>query len=77
MEMLPIYTCLSESEAVVITSMMTAYDIDFLISNKHFGTMYPGVISTGLSEQILLVREDQVDIAKELLRSFIEHKDEN
>ncbi|NLY63938.1 MAG: hypothetical protein GX070_07525 [Alcaligenaceae bacterium] len=71
MDMIPVYTLKSESEAAVITSLMTAYEIDFLISGKNFSSMYPGAVSTGLNEQTLMVKAEQAELAKELLAPFL------
>lgn len=70
MNMIPIYTMQSEPEAAVISSLMTAYNIHFIISGRGFSSMYPGAISNSLNEQILMVRADQVELAKTLLEPF-------
>jgi len=70
MNMIPIYTMQSEPEAAVISSLMTAYHIHFIISGRGFSSMYPGAISNSLNEQILMVRADQVELAKTLLEPF-------
>lgn len=72
MEMTPIYEPRSESEAVIITSMMQAYKIDFVMQGGAFGSMYPGPVSNSLNARILMVRADQADEARQLLASFIQ-----
>ena len=69
--MVPIYSPKSESEAAVITSMMQAYDISFIMQGGAFSSMYPGPISNSLNAQTLMVQAEQVDLARELLRSFL------
>ncbi|MBK1781947.1 DUF2007 domain-containing protein [Advenella sp. WQ 585] len=71
MDMIPIYTMKSEPEAAVISSLMTAYDINFIISGRGFSSMYPGAVSTSLNEQILMVQADQVELAQTLLEPFL------
>lgn len=71
MELTPIYTPQSESEAAIITSMMQAYDIEFVMQGAAFGTMYPGPMANSLNERILMVRADQADEARLLLAKFI------
>lgn len=70
MEMTPLYSPKSESEASVLTAMMQAYDIDFLMQGAAFSTMYPGPVTSSLNAQVLMVRSDQFELARELLASF-------
>ncbi|WP_017522675.1 hypothetical protein [Pusillimonas noertemannii] len=72
MDMTPVYTPRSESEAAVITSMMQAYGIDFVMQGGAFSSMYPGPVSNSLNAQVLLVRADQVETARQLLATFME-----
>lgn len=71
MDMIPVYTMKSEPEAAVISSLMTAYNIDFIISGRGFSSMYPGAVSNSLNEQTLMVRADQLELAKTLLEPFL------
>lgn len=75
MDMTPVYTPRSESEAAVITSMMQAYGIDFFIQGGAFSTMYPGPLANSLNAQVLLVRRDQAEIARQLLATFTQGTD--
>ncbi|MFA5490615.1 MAG: DUF2007 domain-containing protein [Candidimonas sp.] len=70
--MLAIYTPKSESEAAVIASLLRAYDIDFVFRGGAFSTMYPGPVVNSLNEQALMVRADQAELARQLLREFID-----
>ena len=70
--MIPIYTPRSESESVVIASLLKAYDIRFLIQGGEFSTLYPASVTTSLNEQVVLVDEADAEIARELLGSFLE-----
>jgi len=76
MEMTAIYTPRSESEAAIITSMMHAYEIEFVMQGAAFGSIYPGPMATSLNARVLMVRTDQADEARQLLASFIEETDE-
>ncbi|HLU19218.1 MAG TPA: hypothetical protein VKZ66_04595 [Pusillimonas sp.] len=75
MEMTPLYSPKSESEASVLTAMMQAYDIDFLMQGAAFSTMYPGPVTSSLNAQVLMVRSDQFELARELLASFLQSSD--
>lgn len=69
--MLAIYTPKSESEAAVIASLLRAYDVEFIYQGGAFSSMYPGTLVNSLNEQTLMVRDDQVELAKQLLHEFI------
>ncbi|MEO6986047.1 MAG: hypothetical protein ABI155_11955 [Paralcaligenes sp.] len=69
--MVPIYTPKSESEALVITSLMRAYGVVFFMRGGAFSSMYPGPISNSLNEQTLMVDDDQAELARELIQSFL------
>lgn len=69
--MVPIYSPKSESEAAVISSLLQAYDIAFFMRGGAFSSMYPGSVTNSLNEQTLMVRPDQVPLAKELLQAFL------
>lgn len=75
MEMTPLYSPKSESEASVLTAMMQAYDIDFLMQGAAFSTMYPGPVTSSLNAQVLMVRSDQFELARELLASLLQSSD--
>lgn len=70
--MIPIYTPKSESEATVIGALLGAYDIEFHMQGGAFSSMYPGPISNSLNAQTVLVREDQVELARQLIQDFID-----
>ena len=69
--MVPIYTPKSESEALVITSLMQAYGVVFFMRGGAFRSMYPGPVSNSLNEQTLMVDDDQAELARELIQSFL------
>lgn len=72
MEMTPIYSPRSDSEASVLSAMMHAYNIDFVMQGAAFSTMYPGPVTSGLNAQVLMVRDDQIELARQLLATFLE-----
>ena len=76
MEMTPIYSPRSESEASVLTAMMQAYEIDFVMQGAAFSTMYPGPVTSSLNAQVLMVRDDQVELARQLLATFLEESEQ-
>lgn len=70
--MIPVYTPKSESEASVIEALLNAYGVVFHMQGGAFSSMYPGPVSNSLNAQILLVRDDHVDLARQLLQDFID-----
>jgi hypothetical protein len=70
--MIPIYSPKSESEAAVIASLMQAYGVDFFMQGGAFSTMYPGPILNSLNAQTLMVHEDDVALATQLIQPFID-----
>lgn len=70
--MVPLYTPKSESEAMIISSLLKAYDVRFLIQGGEFSSLYPAAVTTSLNEQVLLVDEADIALARELLGSFLD-----
>lgn len=70
--MIPIYSPKSESEAAVITALMDAYAIEYVMQGAAFSSMYPGPISNSLNAQSLLVHESDAALATQLIAPFIE-----
>ena len=71
MEMTPIYTPQSPSEATVIAALMDAHNIRYVMQGQAFGSMYPGPLCVSLNESILLVAHEDAELARELLEPFI------
>lgn len=71
--MKPIYAPKTESEAAVIASLMQAYGIEYLMQGAAFSTMYPGPLTNSLNAQMLMVRNDQAELAKQLLEEFLKN----
>lgn len=70
--MIPIYSPKSESEAAVITSLMQAYGITFLMQGAAFSGMYPGPVTNSLNAQTLMVDAKHVQLATQLIQPFVD-----
>ena len=70
--MIPIYSPKSESEAAVIASLMQAYGVTFLMRGGAFSSMYPGPVTNSLNAQTLMVAEEDVVMATQLIQPFID-----
>lgn len=66
-----LYAPKSESEAAVIISLMEAYGVRYVMQGGAFSKMYPGPVSNSLNAQMLMVDEDQAELARELLKEFV------
>lgn len=71
MKMIPIYRPKSNSEALVIGSLMQAHGIRHLMQGGAFSSLYPGGLSTSLNAQTLMVDAVQADLARALLTNFM------
>lgn len=71
MDMVPVYSPKTESEAAVVTALMQAYGVAFFMRGGAFSTMYPGPVLSSLNEQMLMVESDQADMARDLLADFV------
>lgn len=70
--MIPIYSPKSESEAAVIASLLQAYGVAFLMRGGAFSSMYPGPVTNSLNAQTLMVAEEDVAVATQLIQPFID-----
>lgn len=69
--MIAIYAPKTESEAAVIVSLMQAYGIKHFMRGGAFSGMYPGPVANSLNAQMLMVQEDQAELARQLLGDFL------
>lgn len=69
--MTPIYAPKTESEAAVIESMMQAYGIRYFMQGGAFSSMYPGPVNNSLNAQMLMVDDEQAELARQLLQEFL------
>lgn len=75
MEMIPLFTPRSESEARIIEAMMRAYNIRHVMQGSQFSTMYPGSVTDSLNAQTLMVDAEQEELARQLLLPFMDLDD--
>lgn len=72
MDMVRIYRPKSNSEALVVASLMRAHGIVHFMQGGAFSSMMPGPLSTSLNAQTLMVEASQADLARELLADFMD-----
>ena len=60
----------SESEVAVVTSLLEAHDIPVFIHGRHFGSLLPGLQIGSYNTQSIMVPEECVTDAMELLTEF-------
>lgn len=69
-EFLPVAFPQSESELIVMVSMLEANGIQHFVNNQGFGSLYPGVLQVGAYARRIMVRADQAPQAIALLAAF-------
>lgn len=69
--MVPLYTPETLSEEVVISSLLTAYEIPFFIRGGGFAKLYPGVQIKAFNTRTFMVDEDKLELAQELIKDFL------
>lgn len=74
MTMVPIYRPRSNSEALVIASLLDAHRVKHLMQGGAFSSVVPGPITTSLNAQMLLVDPAQQAFAIQLLADFLDIK---
>ncbi len=70
--MTPVYTLKSSAEAAILAALMSGYGIRHHIQGSAFGSLYPTSLTNDLNAQILLVDDDQVELATALLQPFLD-----
>ncbi len=60
----------SESEIAVVTSLLEAHDIPVFVHGRHFGSLLPGIEIGSYNTQSIMVPEECVTDALELLSGF-------
>ncbi len=58
----------SEIELAIIKGILEGEGIPFVVTNEHFGSLFSGPISYEYTEKTILVDEENVERARELLR---------
>jgi len=64
-----VYSTPTQGEIAIIKSILDAHNIPYYIKGENFGTLYGP--ADGLSSMDIMVREDNFEDAKELLKEFI------
>jgi len=70
MALVPVLTPQSESEIAVVTSLLEAHDIPVFIHGRHLGSLLPGLQIGNYNTQRIMVPEERVADAQELLSEF-------
>jgi CRISPR/Cas system CSM-associated protein Csm5 (group 7 of RAMP superfamily) len=70
--MIPIYTAQTESEVAVISAMLQAYEVPYFIRGAAFSRLYPGLQIKDYNTQTFMVPVAFLELARELLRDFIQ-----
>ena len=60
----------SESEVIVVRSLLEAHDIPVFVHGRNFGSLLPGIQIGSANMQSIMVPEERVADALELLASF-------
>jgi hypothetical protein len=60
----------SESELAVVTSLLEAHDIPVFVHGRHLGSLLPGIQIGSYNTQSIMVPEECVNDALELLADF-------
>lgn len=69
--MTPVYSPQTESEAVVISSMLDAHGIHFYLRGGAFSKLYPGMHINHYNTQMFMVLPQDYAFVRELLAEFI------
>lgn len=64
-----VYTTPKAGEIAIIKSILDSQKISYFIKGENFGTLYGP--ADGLSSMDIMVREDNFEDAKELLKEFV------
>jgi hypothetical protein len=70
MAFVKVFSPQSESEVIVVRSLLEAHDIPVFVHGRHFGSLLPGIQIGAASMQSIMVPEERVADALELLASF-------
>lgn len=67
-----LYTPRDESELVFLKSMFEASRMPYYVQNENFGSLYTGSYMSSLNAKTIMVPEEILDDAKDLIRSVNE-----
>ncbi len=71
MAFVEVFSPQSESEVIVVRSLLEAHDIPVYVRGRHFGSLLPGLQIGTANMQSIMVPEECVADALELLASFL------
>ena len=66
----------SEPELAVVQSLLEAHGIPVYVHGRHFGSLLPGLQMSHYTAQSIMVPEERVADALELLADFIRNREE-
>jgi hypothetical protein len=70
MALVRVFTPQSASEQAVVVAMLEAHDIPTLVHNGHLASLRPGVVINGYNSSSLMVPEECVEAATDLIADF-------
>jgi hypothetical protein len=70
MAFVQVFSPRSESEVIVVRSLLEAYDIPVFVHGRHFGSLLPGLQVGSANMQSIMVPEEHAKDALELLAGF-------
>jgi Putative prokaryotic signal transducing protein len=70
MAFVQVFSPQSESEVIVVRSLLEAHDIPVFVRGRHFGSLLPGIQIGTANMQSIMVPEERAADALELLASF-------
>lgn len=83
MAFVQVFSPQSESEVIVVKSLLEAHDIPVFVRGRHFGSLLPGIQIGTANMQSIMVPEERAKDALELLASFrdddcqVSHREDN
>jgi hypothetical protein len=83
MAFVQVFSPRSESEVIVVRSLLEAHDIPVFVHGRHFGSLLPGLQVGSTNMQSIMVPEERAKDALELLASFrhddcqVGHREDN
>ncbi|MGH8244115.1 MAG: putative signal transducing protein [Steroidobacteraceae bacterium] len=83
MAFVQIFSPQSESEVIVVRSLLEAHDIPVFVHGRHFGSLLPGLQFGNANMQSIMVPEERAKDALELLSGFrrddcqVSHRDDH
>jgi hypothetical protein len=75
MALVPIFSPDSEAELIAVVAMLDAHDVPHFVQNAGFGSLYPGPQIALYNDRTILVPEESVAVARELLKEFRSQSD--